>query len=328
MAFNQCVTKNIREKESTMETDKDLIIIGGGPAGLAAAQYGARGNLKVTVIEEMATGGQALLIDDLENYPGFPEPIKGFDFCQRLEQQATNFGAEIMNASVNSVRKDGDIFVVETDRGKMTALAVIIATGAKHRHLNVPGEKEFAGRGVSYCATCDGPFFKDQKMLVVGGGDAACDEASYLANLTDKVILIHRRDRFRAQKALAERVLNNKNIEVRFNTELKEIMGSAKVEKVKLFHNKENREYEEDMAAVFIFVGTVPQTSMLQDVELDNAGYIVTDQRMETNIKGMFAAGDVRSTPFRQVVVATGEGAIAAHSAIQYIDELRGEAYV
>ena len=165
-------------------------------------------------------------------------------------------------------------------------------------------------------------------MLVVGGGDAACDEASYLANLTDKVILIHRRDRFRAQKALAERVLSNKNIEVRFNTELKEIMGNAKVEKVKLYHNKENREYEEDMAAVFIFVGTVPQTSMLDGVQLDDAGYIVTDQRMETNIKGMFAAGDVRSTPFRQVVVATGEGAVAAHSAIQYIDELRGEAYV
>ncbi len=313
-----------------METDKDLIIIGGGPAGLAAAQYGARGNLNVTVIEEMATGGQALLIDDLENYPGFPDPIKGFDFCQRLEQQATNFGAEIMNGSVVSVKKEGDIFLVETDRGTMTTLAVIITTGAKHRQLNIPGEKEFAGRGVSYCATCDGPFFKDQKMLVVGGGDAACDEASYLANLTDKVILIHRRDRFRAQKALANRVLNNPNIEVRFNTELKEISGSAKVEKVKLFNNKENREYEEDMAAVFIFVGTVPQTGMLKDtgVKLDEAGYILTDQRMETNIKGMFAAGDVRSTPFRQVVVATGEGAIAAHSAIQYIDELRGEAYV
>ncbi len=311
-----------------MEAEKDLIVIGGGPAGLTAAQYGARGNLSVLVLEEMATGGQALLIDDLENYPGFPEPIKGFDFCQRLEQQALNFGVEITNASVSGVEKRGDIFVVKTDRGEMTALAVIIATGAKHRVLGVPGEKEFTGRGVSYCATCDGPFFKDKKMLVVGGGDAACDEASYLSNLTDKVILIHRRDRFRAQKALAERVLSNKNIEVRFNTELLEIMGNQKVEKVRLIQNKEKREYEEDMDAVFIFVGTIPQTSMLEGVEKDEAGYIVTNQRMETNIKGLFAAGDVRATPFRQVIVAAGEGAVAAHAASQYIDELKGQAYI
>ena len=311
-----------------MDVERDVIIIGGGPAGLTAAQYAARGNLSVLVIEEMATGGQALLIDDLENYPGFPEPIKGFDFCQRLEQQATNFGAEITMASVSGIKKKDDVFIVETDRGEMTALSVIIATGAKHRVLGVPGEKEFTGRGVSYCATCDGPFFKDKKMLVVGGGDAACDEAMYLSNLTDKVILIHRRDRFRAQKALADRVLNNKNIEVRFNTELLEIKGNQKVEKVRLIKNKENKEYEEDMDAVFIFVGTIPQTSMLDGVEKDEAGYIVTDQRMETNIRGLFAAGDVRATPFRQVVVAAGEGAIAAHSASQYIDELKGQAYI
>ncbi|NOY08152.1 MAG: thioredoxin-disulfide reductase [Spirochaetes bacterium] len=310
-----------------METDRDLIIIGGGAAGLTAAQYGARGNLSVLVIEQMAAGGQALLIDDLENYPGFPEPVKGFDISQKMEQQAVKFGAEITYASVASVKKEGNVFVVKTDRDELKALSVIIATGSQHRNLNVPGEKEFTGRGVSYCATCDGPFFKDKKILVVGGGDAACDEATYLSNLTDKIIMIHRRDRFRAQKALAERVLNNPHIEVRFNHELKEIMGSQKVEKVRLLNNRENNEYEEDTDAVFIFIGSIPQTAMIQDVKLDEAGYIVTDRKMETNIRGLFAAGDVRSTPFRQVVVAAGEGAVAAHSVSQYIDELRGEAY-
>lgn len=310
-----------------MEPDRDLIIIGGGAAGLTAAQYGARGNLSVLVIEQMATGGQALLIDDLENYPGFPEPVKGFDISQKMEQQAVKFGAEITYASVASIKKEGDIFIVKTDRDELKALSVIIATGTQHRNLNIPGEKEFTGRGVSYCATCDGPFFKDKKMLVVGGGDAACDEATYLSNLTDKIIMIHRRDRFRAQKALAERVLNNPHIEVRFNHELKEIMGSQKVEKVRLLNNRKNNEYEENVEAVFVFIGSIPQTSMIQDVKLDEAGYIVTDQKMETNIRGLFAAGDVRSTPFRQVIVAAGEGAVAAHSVSQYIDELRGEAY-
>ncbi len=310
-----------------MEADRDLIVIGGGAAGLTAAQYGARGNLSVLVIEQLATGGQALLIDDLENYPGFPEPVKGFDISQKMEQQAVNFGAEITYESVASVKKEGNIFFVKTDRNELKALSVIIATGTRHRNLDIPGEKEFTGRGVSYCATCDGPFFKDKKMLVVGGGDAACDEATYLSNLTDKIIMIHRRDRFRAQKALAERVLNNPHIEVRFNHELKEIMGSQKVEKVRLLNNRGNNEYEENVDAVFVFIGSIPQVSMIQDVKLDEAGYIVTDRKMETNIKGLFAAGDVRSTPFRQVVVAAGEGAVAAHSVSQYIDELRGEAY-
>ncbi len=310
-----------------MEADRDLIVIGGGAAGLTAAQYGARGNLSVLVIEQMAAGGQALLIDDLENYPGFPEPVKGFDISQKMEQQAVNFGAEITYESVASVKKEGNIFIVKTDRNELKALSVIIATGTQHRNLDIPGEKEFTGRGVSYCATCDGPFFKDKKMLVVGGGDAACDEATFLSNLTDKIIMIHRRDRFRAQKALAERVLKNPHIEVRFNHELKEIMGSQKVEKVRLLNNSKNNEYEENTDAVFVFIGSIPQTAMVQGVKLDEAGYIVTDRKMETNIKGLFAAGDVRSTPFRQVVVAAGEGAVAAHSVSQYIDELRGEAY-
>ncbi len=310
-----------------MKTDRDLVVIGAGGAGLSAAQYGARGNLNVLVIEELASGGQALTIEALENYPGFPDPITGFEFSQRMEQQTVRFGAEIMSASVTAVTKKDGIFTVTTDRGPVTSLAVIIATGAKHRRLGVPGEGELAGRGVSYCATCDGPFFRQKKMVVVGGGDAACDEAMYLSNLASSVVVLHRKDKFRAQKALAERVLKNPKIEVRFNSELKEIMGNGSVQKVRVLENTSGREYQEDAAAVFIFIGSDPQTQVVADVKRDNAGYIVTDQRMQTSIPGLYAVGDVRCSPFRQLVVAAGEGAVAAHVAGQYIDELKGEAY-
>lgn len=310
-----------------MSTHKDVIIIGGGSAGLAAAQYSARSNLKVLVIEEMASGGQALLIDDLENYPGFPDGINGFEFSENMEKQAKKFGAEFMNGSVKSLDKDGDIFTIETTKGLFTSSAVIIATGAKHRHLDIPGEKELSGRGVSYCATCDGPFFRDQKMLVVGGGDAACDESTYLSNLTDSIVHIHRKDRFRAQKSVAERVLKNPKIDVRFNHTLEEIIGDDKVSRVLLKKVDTGEIYEEEIDAVFIFIGSIPQTSIVGDIKKDEAGYIITDQNMETEIPGLFAAGDVRSTPFRQIVVSAAEGAIAAHIASKLIDNLRGQAY-
>lgn len=316
-----------------LKPDKDLIIIGGGAAGLSAAQYGARANLNTLLIEETALGGQALIIEGLENYPGFPEPISGFELAQRFEQQARNFGAEFLTASVKRVQKEGELFKVETSAGVLTSYAVLIATGAKHRMLGVPGEKELAGKGVSYCATCDGPFFKNQKILVVGGGDAACDEAMFLAKLSDKIIHIHRRDRFRAQKALANRVLNNPHIQVRFNTVLERIhgiknpMGIEKVHKVTLKQLDTGKVYDEEVAAVFVFIGSDPNTGFIEGVEKDENGYILTDQRMQTNIPGLFCAGDSRATPFRQIVVAAGEGAIAAHSAAQYIDELLGQAY-
>jgi thioredoxin reductase (NADPH) len=309
--------------------DKDLIIIGAGAAGLAAAQYGARANLNVFVVEELASGGQAMIIDNLENYPGFSEPVSGYIFAQKMEEQAKKFGAELANDSVTELKKEGDLFRVKTYSGEYTSYTVILATGAKHRTLDVPGEKEFSGKGVSYCATCDGPFFKGKKILVVGGGDAACDESMFLSKLSDKIILIHRKDRFRAQKALAKRVLANKNIEVRFNTEVQEITGETFVEKVRLFKNKDNETYEEEVSAVFIFIGSIPQTKLVQDtgVVIADGGYIETNEKMETKVKGLFAAGDVRITPFRQLIVAAAEGAIAAHSASQYIDELHGKAY-
>ena len=322
-----------------MQTDADLIIIGAGPAGLTAAQYGARSNLSVLVLEQLAPGGQALLIDVLENYPGIPPGKTGFQFSEDLHRQAEGFGAKFLTEQVQALGKEGDVFTVTLGNGQTRrAHAVIFATGAKHRTLDIPGEEKFSGRGVSYCATCDGPFFKNKKIFVVGGGDAACDEAQYLSKLTNQVIMIHRRERFRAQKALAERVLRNPNITVRFNTVMKEIKGTdnapggGKVASVVLADAPpaENPPYEENADAVFIFTGTVPQTALVLDslkAETDGAGYIVTNERMASSVPGLFAAGDVRATPFRQVVTAAADGAMAAHCAAAYIDSLKGEAY-
>ena len=311
-----------------MTPDKDVIVIGGGPAGLTAAQYSSRSNLKTALIEEMAPGGQVILISDLENYPGFPEPVNGMELSQKMEEQARNFGTEIINGTVKKLEKIDNIYHIEMDNKTITSYAVIIATGAKHRELGIPGEEEFKGRGVSYCATCDGPFFRDKKILVVGGGDAACDEATYLSKLTDKVVMIHRRDRFRAQKSLADRVMNNRKIEVRFNTVCKEIKGSMKVEKAVFEKTDDKSSYEEEFDAVFVFVGSIPQTQAVEDLPKDDGGYIITDCNMETSKKGLYAVGDVRDTPFRQIVTACGDGAIAAHSAALHIDDLMGEAYI
>jgi thioredoxin reductase (NADPH) len=246
-----------------------------------------------------------------------------------MRAQAEGFGATIVSSSVDSVRKEGEQFVVETGDGPMRAKAVITATGAKHRHLEVKGEEEFSGRGVSYCATCDGPFFKGKRMIVVGGGDAACDEAMYLSKLTDTVIMVHRKDRFRAQKAVAARVLANPNIDVRFETVIDEIKGGKAVESVSFKDLKTGSIYDEPASVVFIFVGSIPQAAYLPpEVAKDDVGYVVTDDRMETSIPGLFAAGDVRVTPFRQVITAVSDGAVAAHCAAQHIDEIEGKAYL
>jgi len=331
------------------DLDADLIIIGAGPAGLTAAQYGARANLKVLVVEQLAPGGQVLLIDALENYPGnsghfdasgkeTAPPKSGYEFAMDLHRQAEGFGASFFTGQVVSLKKENDFFTVTLhDGGTLRAASVILAAGAKPRLLDIPGEKEFAGRGVSYCATCDGNFFRGKRIFAAGGGDAACDEARYLSRLTDKLTLVHRRDSFRAQKALAQRTLDNPNIEVRFNTVIKEIKGepaaeaesrsSPPVKKVKsivLQDVKSGRTYEEETDAVFIFAGTVPQSSFAAGAgaAVDESGYVITDLKMSTNIHGLFAAGDIRSGAFRQVVTAVADGAVAAHNAAEYIDEL------
>jgi thioredoxin reductase (NADPH) len=315
----------------------DLIIIGAGPAGLTAAQYGARAELRTLVLERLAPGGQVLNIDALENYPGNVElrdgegrpiaaPRTGYEFAQDLRRQAEDFGARFLTEEAAALVKEDGLFTVTLGGGGIRrAPAVILAAGAVHRTLGVPGEAEFTGRGVSYCAACDGPFFRNKRIAVIGGGDAACDEAQYLSRLSGRVLLLHRRDRFRAQKSLIERVLNNPNIEVRFNTIVREIRGGQKVDSLLLEHNTgKGKTYREEAEGVFIFAGTLPQNSLAPAAAKDEAGYIITNQRMESSIPGLFAAGDLRSSPFRQVVVAAAEGAVAAHCAAEYIDALRG----
>ncbi len=310
-----------------MTPDYDVAVIGGGPAGMTAAQYSARSNLKTLVVEQMAPGGAVLLISDMENYPGFPESVNGYEFSEKMRMQTEKFGAEFKSATVEKLVKQDKLFVIETSENHVTAQTVILSTGATHKHLGIPGEVELTGRGVSYCATCDGPFFKGKRILVVGGGDAACDEASYLAKITDHVVMIHRRNRFRAQKALAQRVEQNPHIEIRFNHILKEIIGEKGVSKVVLARTDTNETYEDEMDAVFIFIGSIPQTQLVPDIEKDETGYVITNQNMETSVGGLYVVGDVRSSPFRQVVVACGEGAVAAHRASAYIDDMKGESY-
>jgi thioredoxin reductase (NADPH) len=318
--------------------DADLIIIGAGPAGLSAAQYGARANLKVILLEQMAVGGQVLNIDRLENYPGNAKGKSGFEVIEDFKAQAEAFGVTIILDGVLSITREGGgeeggllqngVFVLGMASGKsLRAPALILATGAQYRRLEIPGEKEFTGRGVSYCATCDGPFFKGKKVFIAGGGDSACQEAEYLAGLAGEVIMVHRRERFRAQKALAGRVLHNRAIKVRFMSRLAEIRGAKKVSSVLVEDLTTGTKIEEEADGVFVFAGSTPQSSLVSAVEKDEAGYILTRPDMASSIPGLFAAGDVRASPFRQVIVAAAEGAVAAHSVSLYLDALSGEAY-
>ena len=307
--------------------DYDLIIIGSVPAGLSAAQYGARANLKTLVIENSSTGGQVLNINDFENYPGVFPAVKGSDFINTMVEQAKAFGAEFLLTNVSSIDKVKNQFVLKTDKGELKSFTLVIATGATHRKLGVPGEKELSGMGVSYCATCDGPFFKNRRVVVVGGGDSACDEATYLATLASEVTLVHRKGALRAQKAVAEKVLNNPKIKVIFNTVVKEIKGKYKVEEVVLENTETGATTSLGADGVFIFVGMIPQTDLVEMLPKDEAGYIKTNESMETAIKGMYCVGDIRSKPFRQVVTATSDGATAAFSAGLYIRELKNEVY-
>ncbi len=313
-----------------METLYDIIIIGAGAAGLAAAQYAGRSNLRTLVIEEKSEGGQAVLIDQLENYPGILEPVNGFDFASNMKEQAVKFGAQFAYGKVTGIGRREDIFQVPVETGDgnpvtYVSKTVLLATGAEHRHVGCPGEREYYGRGVSYCATCDGPFFRNKHIVVVGGGDAACDEAGFLAHLTDRVTMVHRRDTFRAQKGIAERTLHNPHIKVRFDTVVTEIKGtdpvSGKVNAVTLQNVKTGEKEDLPCDAVFVFVGMIPRTELAALAKKDEQGYIVTDENMQTSIRGLFAAGDIRSKPFRQIVTAAADGAIAAHAASACIDE-------
>ncbi|MBG0766984.1 MAG: thioredoxin-disulfide reductase [Spirochaetaceae bacterium] len=309
--------------------EQDILIIGSGVAGMTAAQYAARAGRSVTLLESIAPGGQTMYIDMIENYPGIDKPISGYEIGMKFHTQAEAFGANLVYATVSSLKKEGDIFTAETAEGETyQAKAVIFATGAKHHHLGVEGEERYNGKGVSYCGTCDGPFFKGKKILVVGGGDTALTDAIYLSKLSEHVTLIHRKDRFRAQEHLVKQIERNKNIERVMQHTVERINGDGnKVTSVLLNDLANNKQYEREFDAVFIFVGMIPQTELLDKSVLNESGYILTNERMETAIPGLYAAGDVRDTVFRQLVTAASDGAIAAHCASEYIDELEGNAY-
>ena len=310
-----------------VNTDYEVVVVGGGPAGLAAGQYSARAGRKTAIVEELSCGGQAMIIDEIENYPGMGKTT-GYELAAAFERQAVDFGCEIVYDQIQSIEKTDDgIFNLNLLSGKITARAVIIATGSKHRNLDVPGEKELTGHGVSYCATCDGPFFRGKKILVCGGGDSAVQEAMYLTKLSDTITVCHRRDRFRAQAAVVDNLMKTGKVSLKMSHNVVSINGKdGKVSSVTFRDNVQNREYTEDFDAVFVFVGNIPQSALV-DCKKDESGFILTDSTMQTSVSGMFAAGDVRNTPFRQVVTAASDGAIAAHYASEYIDAADGRAY-
>lgn len=298
--------------------DVDILIIGAGPAGMAAGQYSARSGYSSLIIDPMGPGGQLLFIDAIENYPG-TEKISGYLLSERMEKQCAEFGVEIEYQRALSIKKENDLFYTKTDEREIVSKAVIVASGATHKHLNVKGEEEYRGKGVSYCATCDGPFFKGKKVIVAGGGDTALTDALYLSSMCSEVVIVHRRDAFRAQKILQDRVREKENISHVMGETITEIKGDGReVTSVLLSSGREI-----DTAGVFVFVGMTPSSELVSPlIELDN-GFIKTDSQNRTSMPGLFAAGDVTTTSFRQVVTATADGARASHSADEYIQSLK-----
>ena len=303
----------------------DLIIIGGGPAGLSAGLYAGRARLNTLIIEKEHTGGQINSTAEIVNYPGIVKTT-GPNLTSDMRTQAENFGVKFQTADVIDVDLSGEVKIIKTNNGEIQGRAIIIATGASPRKLGFPGEIEYGGRGVAYCATCDGEFFKDLEVLVIGAGYAAAEGAIYLTRFAKKVIIVAREPEFTCAKSIGDKVKANKNIEIRFNTEVVEAVGDDVLRSVKLINNvtNERSEYfppkEDGTFGIFVFVGYEPQTKVFKDkIEMDRYGYILTNENMETNIKGVYAAGDLRPKLLRQVVTAVADGAIAATDAERYI---------
>ncbi|MFW6271524.1 MAG: thioredoxin-disulfide reductase [Desulfosalsimonas sp.] len=304
------------------KTEYDLIIVGAGPAGLSAAIYAARARLSVLVLEKAAPGGQILVTDLIENYPGFPQGISGAELMMKISEQAQGFDAEIATEEVIGLDFSGSVKKVLLSGGQVSAKTVILATGASPRKLGIAGEDRYYGQGVSTCATCDAPFFKGAAVAAVGGGDTAVQESLFLTKFADKVYLIHRRDELRATRILQERVFANDKVEIIWDSVPLEIKGgNAGVEGVRLKNVKTGEESDLQVSGCFIWVGVNPNTAFLEGiVDLDENGFIKADQRMQTSVPGVFAVGDVRNTPLRQVVTAVGDGAVAATEAGLYIE--------
>lgn len=308
----------------TEEKIYDVIIAGAGPAGMTAAVYTSRSNLSTLMIERGIPGGQMANTEEVENYPGY-ESILGPDLSTKMFEHAKKFGAEYAYGDIKEIVDHGDYKIVKAGSKEYKAYAVIIATGAEYKKLGVPGEKELGGRGVSYCAVCDGAFFKGKELVVVGGGDSAVEEGVYLTRFASKVTIVHRRDQLRAQKILQNRAFANEKIDFIWNHTVKEIHEKdGKVGGLTLASTKDGSEQELKADGVFIYVGMVPLSKPFESLKITNEhGYIETNDQMETKVPGIFAAGDIREKTLRQIVTATGDGSIAANSAQHYVEELK-----
>lgn len=312
------------EEDVSQEKVYDVIIIGAGPAGMTAAVYASRANLSTLMLERGVPGGQMVNTEEVENYPGY-DHILGPELASKMFEHAKKFGAEYAYGDVKEVI-DGEAYkTVVTSNQQYKARAVIIATGAEYKKLGVPGEKELGGRGVSYCAVCDGAFFKGKELVVVGGGDSAVEEGVYLTRFASKVTIVHRRDQLRAQKILQQRAFANEKIDFIWNHTVKQINEKdGRVGSVTLVHTQTGEEREFPCDGVFIYIGMVPLTKPFASLGITNEnGYIETNELMETKVPGIFAAGDVREKSLRQIVTATGDGSIAAQSAQHYVEELK-----
>ena len=300
----------------------DVVMIGAGPASLSAAIYTTREDIDTVLLEKGVIGGLAAVTESVENYPGFPEGVGGLELAERLEKQAIRFGAKINLAEVQGIERKGDFVHLKTTDGEYKAKAVLVSTGSDYKRAGVKGEDEFYGRGVHYCATCDGALYRDKHLAVIGGGDSAAQESLFLAKFADVDIFI-RKDHWKASEALIHKVEANDRIKVHFNTEIEEIIGEGfKIHKVKLVNNQTNEKTEMDVDGVFVFVGLSPNTGFLNGaLKLDDLGLIKTNENLETSMKGVFCAGDVRSGATMQIASAVGEGATAALKIREFLEE-------
>jgi thioredoxin reductase (NADPH) len=313
---------NLSTSHSEQVNHVKMIILGSGPAGLSAALYAARANLEPVVLTGMELGGQVSLTNTIENYPGFPEGVGGQELVDLFQKQAERFGAHIEYDTATEVDLNERPFWIKTYNTEYRADTLVIATGAQATHLDVPGEKELTGRGVSYCATCDGWFFKDKDVVVVGGGDSALEESLFLTRYAKSITIIHRRDSLRAGVILQERALKHPKINFIWDSIVTEIVGDEAVKKVKITNVKTSETSELETDGVFIFIGHIPNTQVFADtLELDEHGYIKTDQRRMTNVLGVYVAGEAGDPDFRQVVTSAGMGAAAAMQAIRFLEK-------
>jgi len=303
----------------------DVIIIGGGPAGLTAGLYNARARLNVLLLERLAPGGQVLTTDSVENYPGFPDGISGFELMDRMKTQAEKFGLKIQSEDVTGLELSPKRKAVLTGGGTLETKAIILCCGATWKRLGIEGEDHLMGKGVSFCATCDGPFYRNQEVAVIGGGDTAVEEAIFLTRFVSKVHLVHRRDKLRATKVLQERAMSHEKIEFLWDSVPVKILGEKGVEGIELKNVKTQSVFRKNVQGVFVFIGTLPNTDIVKGlIRLDENGFVVTDDNMQTSVRGVFAAGDIRSKLFRQISTAVGEGATASYAVEKYLENFAG----